>query len=105
MLAITPRKIPSAEARIEKLKDIILRMDELNKTTLAWIIIFIKDVVKQEEHNKMSEENICLMFAPNLFKLKSAEAITEMHFLTSKIDLVKMMMGETNLVFGTSLIE
>lgn len=48
-------------------------LNKLNFTTLAWIVIFLQEIIKYEEQNLMTENNICLMFAPNLFKLKDSD--------------------------------
>lgn len=93
------------QERKQQLRDILLKCPELNKTTLAWIIMFMKDVAAKEKYNKMSQENINLIFANNLFRLsQTAEAISELAFLTPKMELVRLMMEDSNFIFGTDLM-
>ena len=76
-----------------------------SRNLLACIIIFMKTVVLYEDENKMHDQNISLMFAPNLFRQKDTEALIEMQYLGIKTDLCKLMMKRHKEVFGAQLIK
>jgi hypothetical protein len=68
-------------------------MNSYHRNILCCIIIFMKAIVLFDDENKMHDQNISLMFAPNLFRQKDCEAIIEMQYLGIKTDLCKLMMN------------
>ena len=59
----------------------------------------MRDVVKHQADNKMDMHNICMMFAPNIFRNRNVDPLSELSLLTIKIDLCKLMMEEYDLLF------
>lgn len=54
------------------------RLPEINKNTLQWLILFMRRLVIDEEHSKMGDQNIGLMFAGNLFRTNNSSPLHEM---------------------------
>ena len=46
----------------------------------------------------MNEHNVCLMFAPSLFRSQGPD-LAEMKYLGTKVDLCKIMMQEYDQIF------
>ena len=54
----------------------IKKMDELNRNTLMVTINFMRRFIDYADQNKMNAYNMSLMFAPNIFRDKSTDALT-----------------------------
>jgi hypothetical protein len=52
----------------------------------------------------MNEHNICLMFAPSLFRSRG-NALTELKYLGTKVDLCKLMMNEYDNIFTEAAVD
>jgi hypothetical protein len=50
-------------------------MAELNRNTLMYTINFMREFIELEKYNKMNMYNMCLMFAPNIFRDKNVDAM------------------------------
>jgi len=54
----------------------IRKMNELNRNTLMVTINFMRRFIDYADQNKMNAYNMSLMFAPNIFRDKSTDALT-----------------------------
>ena len=52
----------------------------------------------------MNEHNISLMFAPSLFRSRG-NALTELKYLGTKVDLCKLMMNEYDNIFVEAAVD
>ena len=43
-------------------------MDTLNRNTLIVIVNFMRRFIEYKDENKKNTYNLCLMFAPNIFR-------------------------------------
>uniref|UniRef100_A0A8C5L318 Rho GTPase activating protein 40 n=1 Tax=Jaculus jaculus TaxID=51337 RepID=A0A8C5L318_JACJA len=59
--------IPDLKQRLQALHLLILLLPESNRNTLKALLEFLRKVVAQEQHNKMSLWNVSTVMAPNLF--------------------------------------
>jgi hypothetical protein len=51
-------------------------MDDINRHTLMLTINFMKGFIEYAAENKMNQYNMCLMFAPNIFRDKNTDPMT-----------------------------
>ena len=56
------------ERRVLKLKQLLGNLPDLNRNTLKFIICFMREVVEQEPHNRMTSYNIAVTVGPNIFR-------------------------------------
>ncbi|XP_076365967.1 rho GTPase-activating protein 44-like isoform X1 [Tachypleus tridentatus] len=59
-------KIVDPEARLQALWQVLLRLPETNRNNLRYIIKFLAKLATNSDVNKMSPQNIAIVFAPNL---------------------------------------
>lgn len=67
----------------------IRRMDKLNRDTLMVTINFMRRFIEEAEYNKMNAYNMSLMFAPNIFRDRNVDAMT--NFTLTQIHISNMM--------------
>ncbi|XP_008054713.1 rho GTPase-activating protein 40 [Carlito syrichta] len=60
-------RIPDLKQRLQALHLLILILPEANRNTLKALLEFLRKVVAQEQHNKMTLWSVSTVMAPNLF--------------------------------------
>lgn len=61
--------------KVKYMKEIVNTLPEINKLTLIFIFNFFREkVLKKEQFNKMSAQNIAICFAPCIFRSEKPSA-------------------------------
>ena len=82
----------SKETKPKLLKNMMNRMDEMNRNILMEIVKFMNSFSVLSQENKMDTHNMALMFAPNIFReIRGVEQV-------SMSSLGKMQVHVSNLV-------
>lgn len=65
---IETSSIAQDEARLVAIKAVVDKLPEQNYENLRYLVKFLAELARNESHNKMSVQNIAIVFAPNLLK-------------------------------------
>ena len=103
-LSITIESHPEEFSRAELLADLMRKLPPTRMHLFLLIIVFMKTVVLFEDTNKMGDQNISMMFAPNMFRNPKNSPLQEISYLGVKNDLLKVMMNYLNTVFDQTLV-
>ena len=104
-MQITKNDYPDRAKRLAALEKCLSKMSILEKTTLGWLIIFIKVMITYEAFSSMNLHNLALVFAPALFFLEERDPEEELSNLETKVALVKLCVQEPQLLFSDVLGE
>ena len=77
------------ELKVLALKNQIGKLDELNRNTLMAVVNFMRRFIELKDFNKMNTYNICLMFAPNIFRDGNLDPTTT--FTLTQLHISNMM--------------
>ena len=103
-LSITVERNSEEVERAELIKIVMEKLPISRIHIFAYVIFFMKTVVLFCEMNKMGEQNIAMMFAPNMFRHPKYTALSEISLLGIKNDLLRIMMKYTSIIFGQKLV-
>ena len=79
------------EQRVLKLRELIAKLPQLNLNTLKFIIEFMREVVAQEPHNRMTAYNIAVTVGPNIFRPLTVRPADLINAGTYYDAMIKMM--------------
>mgnify|MGYP001068464393 CR=1 FL=1 len=68
------------EEILPNLKRVVAMLRPYNKFTLHSLITFLSEVAAQSEYNKMTKENLAIVFGPNLMVRKGAVGASGFEF-------------------------
>ncbi|XP_024918225.1 rho GTPase-activating protein 28 isoform X2 [Cynoglossus semilaevis] len=98
-------RISSVVHQVQALQLLTLLLPEENRQMLRALLLFLRQVVSHQDHNRMSLWNVSLVMAPNLFtcchrhKQKAARQLEEMEDAVGGAQLVRLMITHQELLW------
>jgi len=92
---------PKDPTRNGKLRELLSRLPKVNFALLTYLMRFLKEVSKNSDVNKMTPDNIAIVFAPNLLRAKVETTTSMMVEMPISIGLIASFITCFDEIFGT----
>ncbi|XP_026473973.1 rho GTPase-activating protein 92B-like isoform X2 [Ctenocephalides felis] len=97
---IDASSITQDEARLAAIKKIVDKLPEQNYENLRYLIKFLAELARNENHNKMSVQNIAIVFAPNLLKSnEDDELLNVMSSAAARTSVIETLLRHVDYFF------
>ncbi|KAI8814286.1 Rho GTPase activation protein [Cladochytrium replicatum] len=85
------KSLLAAKGDIHRIHVITSKLHPINYHTLIFLIEFLRKVSEMSFINKMTSQNLCIIFAPNIFRCPSAEKVGDPALVTETGQMVEVM--------------
>jgi len=87
-------------SRNGKLRELMTKLPKVNLALLTYLMRFLKEVSKNSDVNKMTPDNIAIVFAPNLLRPKLETTTSMMVEMPISIGLIASFISHFDEIFG-----
>lgn len=71
---------PDIETSIQVIKGLILQLPPINQTVLSGLLHLLKQIADANDINKMTPQNLAIVWGPNLLRGRDTSAALELSF-------------------------
>lgn len=77
-----------------------MQFPPIHKTVLKHVIVFMKTVAEKSTANKMNEQNMCIVFGPNLIRNSQLTALEGLVDTARILDSVQLLITQSKVFFA-----
>ncbi|CAD5122684.1 DgyrCDS11094 [Dimorphilus gyrociliatus] len=99
-MEIIKRDFNQESLKLENLKKSIEQLPPAHYHTLKYLMKHLHRVVKMQDTNKMTSDNLATIFAPTLFQSIDADLATRLQIFQYERELIEVLISHQMIIFG-----